>query len=308
MVEYIKFKEEEKDDKKNSNKKKKYTISFKKIFYLTIFIILLTFIISTFTVLISPKIAVIPIKGPIITEASTSIYGKSVSSRSIASTIYQLKNDDSVKAILLDINSPGGSPVASEEISKAIKDTKKIKPVYALINDMGASGAFWVAVSTDKIYASSMSTLGSIGVTSAGLSFEDFIKAHNITYRKLTSGEIKDIGTPFRKQTPKEKEIIQNMLDNIHQKFIKHVAISRNISIQNVTKYANGEIFLGDYAKEIGFIDEIGYYPDVIQALKNITNNPDLITVTYGENPTLLQIIGINTMLNFGDKSLVMLN
>ena len=242
------------------------------------------------------------------TEQSTSIYGKSVSSRSIASTLYQLKDDDSVKAILLDINSPGGSPVASEEISKAIEDTKKVKPVYALINDMGASGAFWVAVSANKIYASSMSTLGSIGVTSSGLSFENFIKAHNITYRKLTSGKIKDIGTPFRKQTPEEKKIIQNMLDNIHQKFIEHVAKSRNLTIENVTKYANGEIFLGDFAKKIGFIDEIGYYPDVIQKLKNITNESDIMVVTYGQEPSLLQIMGIDTMLNFNQKSLVMLN
>ena len=153
-----------------------------------------------------------------------------------------------------------------------------------------------------------MSTLASIGVTSAGLSFEDFIKAHNITYRKQTSGKFKDIGTPFRKQTPEEKKIIQNILDNIHKKFIEHVAKSRNMSIENVTKYATGEIFLGDKAKEIGFIDEIGYYPDVIKELKNITNNSELITVTYGEEPTLLQIIGIDTMLNPNQKSLVMLN
>lgn len=311
MVDYVKLEENNNDNSPNTDKNKKenkkFNISFRKIFWTILFLIIISSIISSITLFYTPKIAVIPINGVIMSEKTTTIYGNSISSREIASTLLSLKDDDSVKAVLLDINSPGGSPVASEEISKAIEEVKKIKPVYSLISDTGASGAFWVAVSTDKIYASSMSTLGSIGVTSAGLSFENFIKEYNITYRKQTAGELKDLGTPFRKQTEKEKQIIQNILNQIHQKFISHVATSRNMSYKNVSKYATGEIFLGDKAKEIGFIDKIGYYPDVIADLKKITNQSNLITVTYGQQPTLLQIIGIESMLDISPKSMVML-
>ncbi len=311
MVEYVKLNdiEEDKGIPNEDSKKtsKKYRISFKKLFYLMFILFLISMIISSISLLVSPKIAVVPIKGVILTEKSNSIFTDSISSRDIAKQLDELKKDDSVKAILLDINSPGGSPVASEEISKAIDDVKKIKPVYALINDIGASGAFWISVSSDKIYASSMSTVGSIGVTSAGLSFENFIKNYNITYRKLTAGEYKDIGSIYRKQTEEEKEILQNMLNDIHSKFIEHIANERNLSYDYVKQYATGEIFLGDKAKEIGFIDEIGYYPDVIQELKNITNNEDLIIVEYNDEPTLLQEIGIQTLFQSNSKSLIML-
>ena len=235
------------------------------------------------------------------TEATTTLYGTSTSSREIALTLKELEEDDTIKAVLLDINSPGGSPVASEEISRAIESLKETKLVYALINDVGASGAFWIAVSTDKIYASSMSTLGSIGVTSAGLSFEDFIVEHNITYRKQTAGKYKDLGSPFREPTDEEKEIIQSILDEIHASFISHVATSRNMSYESVKQYATGEIFLGTKAKEIGFIDNLGYYPDTIKDLKSQTNAK--LVVNFGPKPTLMQALGIETIFNWLPKA-----
>lgn len=303
MVEYVKLKDIDEDQKETqkpiAKNKSRYKISFKKILLLSLFILLLSMLISSISLSLSDKIAVVPIKGVIMSEKTSTIYSSSVSSREIASTLYDLRNDDSVKAILLDINSPGGSPVASDEISKAIENIKKVKPIYSLINDVGASGAYWVASSTDKIYSSSMSTIGSIGVTSAGLSFENFITEHNITYRQQISGKYKDMGSIYRKQTDEEKAIIQNLLDNIHKRFIEHVAKNRNITIENVTKLATGEIFLGSETIKNGLTDKIGYYPDVINKLKNITNSENAIVVTYGSTPTLLQIIGIESLFNF---------
>lgn len=303
MVEYVKLNDIDENQKETPKpivkNKSRYKISFKKILLLSLFILLLSMLISSISLSLSDKIAVVPIKGVIMSEKTSTIYSSSVSSREIASTLYDLRNDDSVKAILLDINSPGGSPVASDEISKAIENVKKVKPVYSLINDVGASGAYWIASSTDKIYSSSMSTIGSIGVTSAGLSFENFITEHNITYRQQISGKYKDMGSIYRKQTDEEKAIIQNLLDNIHKRFIEHVAKNRNITIENVTKLATGEIFLGSETIKNGLTDKIGYYPDVINKLKNITNSENAIVVTYGSTPTLLQIIGIESLFNF---------
>ena len=265
----------------------------KQLFFLILFII--SSIISSISYSLTPKIAVVPIGGVLTTNGESSLTGSSISSREIASILNDATDDNSIKAVLIDINSPGGSPVASEEISRAIVSLKAEKPVYCLINDIGASGAFWIAVSCDKVYASSMSIVGSIGVTSAGLGFENFIKDYNITYRRQTAGEFKDMGTPFREMSEDEEQIIQKLLDNIHNKFITHVANSRGMNRSTVVKLATGEVFLGDEAKKIGFIDEIGYYPDVIEELKNITTK-NAIVVDFGPEPTLAELIGLNSL------------
>lgn len=293
MADFVKFKE----DKEPQRRKKRSRINFKAILLIFLAIFFISSMISSIIYSLSPKIAVIPIDGVITTQAESTLYGTTSSSRDIANYLEQIKSDTSVKAVLLDINSPGGSPVASEEITNAIKELKLNIPVYVLVNDVGVSGAFWIAVSSDKVYASSMSTLGSIGVTSAGLGFEDFIAEYNISYRRQTAGKYKDMGTPFREPTQDEQEIIQNILDEIHKNFINHVAISRNMSYDEVEKYATGEIFLGSKAKELGFIDEIGYYPDVIADLKEKTGVEPLI-VRYEREPTLAEVFGVDSIFN----------
>lgn len=302
MVDFVKL-ENKDDDKKKNGKKNRSFFSLKTFFLLLLLFFLLSAIISSITMSISPKIAVIPVTGPIMTDKQTTLYGTSISSREIANTLRSFKDDSSVKAILLDINSPGGSPVASDEISRAIDEVKLEKPVYALINEVGASGAFWIAVSADKVYASSMSTVGSIGVTSAGLGFEDFIREHNISYRRLVAGEHKDMGTPFRNLTQEEEAIIQGILNDIHAEFINHVAEKRNMTYAQVEQYATGRIFLGSTAQEIGFIDELGYYPDAINELENLTGAS--LVVNYGPEPTLLDIVGISALFDwdFGTTS-----
>lgn len=287
MADFIKLKEEK--------PKRKTRFNFMGILIFVLVLFLISSLISSISFALSPKIAVVPIKGAISTQGSVSIFGETISSREIAQTLQDLDEDSSVKAIILDINSPGGSAVASEEISRAIEKVKTNKPVYAIINDMGASGGFWVAVSADKVYASPMSMVGSIGVTSAGLGFEDFIKEYNITYRRLVAGEYKDMGTPFRNMTLEEELKIQEMLDEIHLRFIEHIATSRNMTSEQVKTYATGEIFLGTKAKEIGFIDEIGYYPDVVEELRNKTSK-NAIIVDYGPQPTLLDVIGLSSV------------
>lgn len=299
MADYIKFKSD--DEERKTKKKLRPIFSFKSFLIIILLIFLISSTIESISYSMASKIALVPINGIIMTQKETSIYGSSISSREIAQILEDIKEDKTIKAVILDINSPGGSPVASEEISKAIESLKEKKPVYALINDVGASGAFWIAVSADKVYASSMSTVGSIGVTSAGLSFENFIREYNITYRKQTAGELKDMGTPFREPTQKEEEIIQNLLNEIHTNFIQHVATSRNMSFQKVQNYSTGEIFLGSSAKQIGFIDEIGYYPDVLKDIKDKVG--DAMVVTYEPDLTIFQALGIESIAKFSPKS-----
>lgn len=294
MVDFVKLDE---DKKKDNGGEEKSFFTLKNFLLIFLLFFLISSIFSGISESMTPKIAVVPIKGVILTEQDNSIFGESsVSSRDVAATLLEIKDDKSVKAVLLDINSPGGSPVASEEISRAIEEVKKEKPVYALINDIGASGAFWIAVSANKTYVSSMSTVGSIGVTSAGLGFEDFIKEYNITYRRQTAGEFKDMGTPYRAPTKEEEKILQGILDEIHVNFIEHVAVSKNMSYAEVEKYATGEVFLGSKAVKLGFADEIGYYPDVISELQNITGGATVYD--YGPEPTFADILGFGVFNN----------
>ncbi|MDA3855908.1 MAG: signal peptide peptidase SppA [Candidatus Woesearchaeota archaeon] len=310
MADFVKIDEENSDKTKATKKRVSVRRSFnwRGFFILLIVLFLVSSIISSITYSFTPKIAVVPINGPISTEKSSTLLGESESSRNIANTLREIQGDSSIKAVILDINSPGGSPVASEEISRAIDELKLEKPVYALINDVGASGAFWIAVSADKVYASSMSTVGSIGVTSATLGFEELIEEYNITYRRLVAGDKKDLGSPFREPTQEENELIQGILDEIHTYFIQHVATSRNMSYEEVEVYATGEIFLGSKAKEIGFVDEIGYFPDVLREVKEITDLDDPLIITYEETPTLLEALGIKSFFAVPEtKSQIML-
>ena len=195
MVEYINYDKEKNNssspDKKQEPKKPVFTL--KRVIWGIVGVFILSILVSSCAVMISPKIAVVPIKGEITTNNVQTLFQSQISSRSIANQIYTLADDTTVKAIILDINSPGGSPVASDEISRAVAYARDQKDVYSVISDTGASGAYWVAVSSSEIYAAPLSIVGSIGVTSAGLSFEDFIEEYNISYRRQIAGEFKDI-------------------------------------------------------------------------------------------------------------------
>jgi protease-4 len=286
-----------KDDGKDKKKNRIFGFNFSLKNFLMFFFIFLIIssLISSYIESVTPKISVVPIKGPILVENQDSLFQSASSSRDIVETINHLAEDDSVKIIVLDINSPGGTPVATEEISNSIIKAREKKPVYAVISDVGASGAFWIAVSADKVYASKMSILGSIGVTSATLGFEDFIKEYNISYRRLTAGEYKDMGSPYRNMTSKEEKMFQQILDEVHRNFIEHVANSRNLPITKVKEFGNGQIFLGTTAKTEGFIDDHLTFQELINKLK--TENKGIEVRYFEKETTLAQALGLNSII-----------
>jgi protease-4 len=309
MVDFVKFKKSDKSEG-DIPKKRKSSFSIKRILLWILAFFIISSIISSISMSISPKIAVIPISGAIMTSSGggSLLSSGGTNSREISEKLYEIASDSSIKGVILDINSPGGSPVAAEEISSAIEYVKAQGiPVYATFSDLGASGAFWVAMSADKVYSSSMSTIGSIGVTSAGLGFERLIENYNISYRRQTSGEFKDMGSPYREPTQVENEKIQVILEEIHDAFINHIANSRNLSYSHVKEDSTGEIFLGTYAKERGYVDEIGNYKDALNDMRELVGDSSLI-VNYGPQPTLFDGIGLNSVVpSFDSKSQVLL-
>ncbi len=219
----------------------------------------------------SGNVALIPIKGELVTDEDFSFFGTDeTTSTDIIKLIEKADANPSIKAIIFEINSPGGSAVASEEVSNVIKKVQK--PKVAWIREAGASGAYWIASSADYIVASRMSITGSIGVIASYLEFSGLIQRYNITYEKLVSGKFKDAGTPFRELTPEERQKFQQKLDLIHQEFINRVVANRKLSKDSIRKITTGEFFLGSEALELGLIDELGSKDESLRYIENTLN------------------------------------
>ena len=138
----------------------------------------------------------------------------------------------------------------------------------SVIREVGASGAYWVASATDTIVANELSVTGSIGVIASYLDFSGFIEDYNVTYQRLVSGQFKDSGSRFKELTPTERQIKQQQIDKVHDIFIKSVAEGRGVPETQIRQYAQGQVFLGTEAIEIGLIDEIGTKDDAVKMLE----------------------------------------
>ncbi len=180
------------------------------------------------------------------------MYGDAISSEEIVYQLQEADNDNGIQAILIEVDSGGGSPVAGEEIANAIKELSK--PVVAVIRQSGMSGAYWAISGTDRIIASQNSDIGSIGVTSSYL--ENISKDKK--YVQLISGKFKDTGSPDRPITDEDRDLIMRDLEITHENFIQAVAQNRNMAIESVRAIADGSSMLGQQAKNLGLIDEIG--------------------------------------------------
>lgn len=244
------------------------------------------------------NVAIIPIEGLIATNGDN--FMPAIKSQSIVELIEKADENEDIKAIILEINSPGGTPVATDEIATAVKETNKT--TIAVIRESGASGAYWIATATDKIYANKMSITGSIGVQASRLEFSGLLADYNVTYRRLTAGRLKDAGNIFREMTTEEQQLFQTMLNSLHDEFITTVAQNRNLPETTVRELATGFVYLGKDAKELGLVDEIGGRKDALKFIEkefNITAEP----VEYREHKTFFdEIAGLtnNGFYNVG--------
>ena len=236
------------------------------------------------------KIALIEING-IISTSNEDFLSKGSSSDIITGNIRKAAEDNHIKGILLEINSGGGTVVASEEIVNEIKIAKEKKPVVAFIREVGASGAYWAASAADVIVADPMSLTGSIGVLGSYLEFSGLLESYNITYERLIAGNYKDIGTPFKKLNEGERDILQSKLDLIYNYLIEDVAKNRNMSLEKTRSLADGAFYLGIEAKENGLIDVLGNKETAFNITKEKANITEAVLVSFKENKGLLDIL-----------------
>jgi len=185
--------------------------------------------------------------------------GVIISPKIVVDQLKKFGDDDSVKAIILHVNSPGGGVAASEEIYrevKRIRDDKK-KRIVASIESVGASGAYYVSSATNKIYADIGSIVGSIGVIAEWVNYGDLLHWAKLKDITMKAGEFKDTGSPTRDMTPAEKEYLQSLIDNMHGQFIQAVADGRKTKFEDVKAIANGKVWTGEQALSMKLIDQV---------------------------------------------------
>ena len=205
-----------------------------------------------------PLVAVIRLSGTI---AADGRFGSSaISDHSTKNIIEKAFRRKGLSAVAILINSPGGSPVQSSLIAARIRrlaDDKKI-PVYAFVEDVAASGGYWLATAADKIYADASSIVGSIGVIYSGFGFDKLIESYGIERRIHTAGKEKSFLDPFKKENPEDIDRLLNLQKEIHKAFVKQVEGSRGEQILDKNIFT-GEFWVGETAKNLGLIDDIGH-------------------------------------------------
>lgn len=176
-------------------------------------------------------------------------------------------DDDSIKAIIIHVNSPGGGVAASEEIYrevKRIRDDKK-KRIVSSIETVGASGAYYVSSATNKIYADSGSIVGSIGVIAEWVNYGDLMRWAKLKPEVLKVGQFKDTGDPTRELTPAERQYMQGLIDNMYGQFVNAVAEGRHAKVSDIKPIADGRVWTGEQAMSMHLIDQIADFRTAVQ-------------------------------------------
>lgn len=193
--------------------------------------------------------------------------------------------DDQIKALVLRINSPGGTVTASDILYHELREfkLKKKVPVIASMMDVAASGGYYLAMAADSILVHPSTVTGSIGVIMLTVNARGLLEKVGVEANAITSGPRKDMGSPFRVMTAEERGIFQSVIDSFYQRFLAVVQEGRpHLSAEQIKKLADGRIYSGDQAKAAGLIDEIGYLDDAIELAKKKAGLTEARVVTYG--------------------------
>jgi protease-4 len=205
----------------------------------------------------------------------------------IKSIIEKAEKDDEIKALLIKINSPGGTVTASDIILHLLntyKESSKVR-IYIQVMDLAASGGYYIALAGDEIIAHPTSLIGSIGVIALKVNLQELMAKIGVSWEIVKSGDKKDFMSPFRSFTKEERELFQGAIDRLHNRFVTLIAKNRSaLDISQIRPLADGRVFDAEQAKDLKLIDHIGYVGDTIHRIKSDLNNSDLKLVTYHRN------------------------
>ncbi len=236
--------------------------------------------------------------------------GEIVDSRDVIAQLKRYEDSNTVRAILLNIDSPGGGVAVSQELYTEIKRLreKKDKTIVAYMSSTGASGAYYVACAANKIVANPGTVVGSIGVIAEWINYGDLMEWAKLKEVVFKTGEFKDTGSATRPLTDREKTYFQSLIDDMYIQFVEAVAKGRGLEIQDVRSMADGRVFTGRDAREKKLVDEIGNFQDAVDLtakLAGISGKPHLIQ-TGRQRVTLLDVLtsDLSRIMPFQGKAL----
>jgi len=232
-------------------------------------LLVLTLFPSASTFSFGEKVGVVTIEGAI------------SDARAITQQLVEMREDKGVKAVVLRINSPGGSVGPTQEISREIQKTTQHKTVIASLGEVAASGGYYIAAGAEKIVANPGTITGSIGVLMQFVRFQELLEKIGVEMEVVKSGEFKDIGSPHRPLTKREKAMIDELLSDIETQFVHAVSDGRGLSLEAVRRIADGQIFSGTRAKELGLVDRLGNFRDAVDLAKQMAHIKGKVKLVY---------------------------
>jgi protease IV len=199
-----------------------------------------------------PRVGVVEVTGPISDSKKT------------LKELADFADSDTIKAIVVRVDSPGGAVGPSQEIYEAVRKLRDKKHVVISMGSIAASGGFYIACAGEKIFANPGTLTGSIGVIFTFYNVQGLLKWAGIQASPLTAGKMKDAGSPYREMTPEERAYFRTVLDDVHEQFIQAVADGRGLTVEQVKPVADGRIFTGRQAKELKLVDSLGGLADAV--------------------------------------------
>jgi protease-4 len=246
----------------------------KKLLLFSFIVIILIAIVSyaltfTHTLPLGEKVALVRVEGVIL------------DSKNVIDELKSYSKDSSIKAVVVRVNSPGGAVAPAQEIYKELLRFKQEKKVVVSMGAVAASGGYYISSPADKIVANPGTLTGSIGVIMEIPNVQGLMKKIGVETQVIKSGKHKDIASTFKSMTPEEKKILQDLLDDVHDQFIEAVSESRGMDYEDIKKLADGRIFTGKKAQELGLVDVLGNLQDAVTLageLSGIKGEPQLVT------------------------------
>ena len=238
------------------------------------------------------RIAVVPVEGTI-APADNTLGGvqPTTTPEGLADALRQAGQDTSVVAVVLEVNSPGGGVTASDEMHQSILDFRENtgKPVVVSMGDTAASGGYYIATAADRIVANETTLTGSLGVIFQLNNFAQAADKYGIKQVVIKSGKYKDMGNAFREMTPGEREIFQSIVDESYSEFVDVISEGRKIPEDRVREIADGRVYSGSQARELGLVDSFGDLDEASATAGRLAQTKDTTVVRYVQEPTLTE-------------------
>jgi protease IV len=230
------------------------------------------------------KVAVVPVVGTI-ASADNSVPGTQppVTPEGLSDALRQAEEDPAVAAVVLEVNSPGGGVTASDEMQQSILDFKESsgKPVVVSMGDVAASGGYYISTAADRIVANETTLTGSLGVIFSLTDFSELANKYGVEQEVIKSGKFKDMGSSFRDLTPEEREIFQSLVDESYDEFVSVIVEGRGLPEERVREIADGRIYSGEQARELGLVDSFGGLDEAAAISQDLARVEDATIVRY---------------------------